>query len=249
MRLVKAHVGLAKAEFGEIVGEIKRLAVAAGIAFGLLLFAGILVPVGGMLFLGEWLFGSIGWGVLLGTELCVALALTAILAVLGATRRQVLGSFLIALILGILVGVVLGLDLTNQGWSRLGDSVLPGIEPGVRPLLTAAAVLAALIAIVGFIAGIRAGGLGGAIGGLIGGAIVGAIVGAFTAIRWGPQAGAAAGVAIALIVWPVALAMSVMRKGIDFDAIKDRLLPNETIATTRETIEWVRKQTPLGRKS
>ena len=29
----------------------------------------LLVSIGGMLFLGEWLFGSIGWGVLLGTEL------------------------------------------------------------------------------------------------------------------------------------------------------------------------------------
>jgi hypothetical protein len=248
-RLVKAHVELAKAEFGEILGEIKRLAVAAGIAFALLLFAGMLLPIGGMLFLGEWLFGSIGWGVLLGTELSIGLAVVTIFAVLGATRGQVFGSFAVALVVGLIVGAVFGLDLTNQGWARLGESALPGIEPGVRPLVTAAAVLAAVIAIVGLIGGLRAGGIGGAIGGLIGGAILGLILGAFTALRWGPQAGAAAGVAVGLIVWPVGLATSVLRKGIDFDAIKNRLLPNETIATTRETIEWVRKQTPLARKS
>jgi len=27
------------------------------------------------------------------------------------------------------------------------------------------------------------------------------------------------------------------------------LLPNQTIETTKETIEWVREQMPLGRKS
>jgi hypothetical protein len=248
-RLVKAHVDLARAEFGEIVDEIKRLAIAAGVAFGLLLFAGILLPVGTMLFLGEWLFGSLGWGVILGTELCIALAVAAILGVLGATRGHIFGAFLLALIIGIIVGEFFGLDLTNQGWTRLGDSISNRFVPEVRPLVTAAAVLAAVFGILGLLVGLRAAGLGGAIGGLIGGAILGAIIGAFTAISWGPQAGAAAGVAVGLIVWPIALATSVFRRGIDFEALKNRLLPNETIATTRETIEWVRKQTPLGRKS
>ena len=37
--------------------------------------------------------------------------------------------------------------------------------------------------------------------------------------------------------------------GIDSDAIREELTPRVTMETTRETIEWVRKQTPLGRKS
>jgi hypothetical protein len=105
------------------------------------------------------------------------------------------------------------------------------------------------MAVVGLLAGLRAAGAGGAIGGLIGGAIVGVLLGAFTALRWGPHAGAAAGIAVGLILWPALFAASVMRRGIDFEALKNRLWPNQTIETTRETIEWVRKQTPLGRKS
>jgi hypothetical protein len=249
MRLVSAHIALAKAEFAQIAGEIKRFAVAAGIAFALLLFAGVLVPVGSVLFLGEWLFGSMGWGILHGTELCVAVSVAAILAVLGATRQQVGGWFVFALVTGVIVGVVLGLDLANQGWSRLGDNLFSAFEPGVRPLVTAVALTAGVFALVGLLVGLRAGGIGGAVGGLIGGGLLGVLVGAFTAIHWGSQAGAATGVAIGLVTWPVALGLSVMRRGIDLEAIKNRLTPNETMNTTRETIEWMRQQTPLGRKS
>ena len=33
------------------------------------------------------------------------------------------------------------------------------------------------------------------------------------------------------------------------DSLKARFTPSQTIETTKETIEWVREQTPLGRKS
>ncbi len=249
MRLVHAHVELAKAEFSEILGEVKRIAIAAGIVFALMLFAGILIPIGSMLFLGDWLFGSLGWGVLLGAELSIAISVVVVLSLLAGTRGQVMTAFLIAVVTGIVVGVVFGLDLTNQGWTRAGDSLFGAVDAGVRPLVTAAAVLAAIVAIIGLLLGLRAGGIAGAIGGLIGGAIFGALLGAFTALAWGPHAGAAAGVAIGLILWPVLLGASVMRTGINIDALKAKLWPNETIETTRETIEWVRKQMPLGRKS
>ena len=65
-RLVDAHVELGKAEFEEIGGEIKRVAALAGIAVGAAIFAGLLLAIGLPLFLGEWIFGSIGWGLLLG---------------------------------------------------------------------------------------------------------------------------------------------------------------------------------------
>jgi hypothetical protein len=248
-RLVKAHIDLARTEFAEIFDEIKRLAIGVGIAIGVLLFAALLVPVGSILFFGEWLFGSMGWGVLHGVELSIGVAVAAIVAVLGATRGQILGTLLVGLIAGIVVGVALGLDLTNQGWTRLGDSVGAAIEPGVRPLVLAVASVAIAFGILGLLLGARGGGVGGAIAGLIGGVVLGAIVGAFTAIRWGSQAGAGAGVAVGLMVWPAALGTSVWRKGIDWDAIKDKLVPNQTMETTRETIEWVREQMPLVRKS
>ncbi len=105
------------------------------------------------------------------------------------------------------------------------------------------------MALIGLILGIRSGGASGAIGGLIGGALVGALLGALTAARWGPNAGAGMGTTVGLVVWSATLVALVMRHGIDSDAIRERLTPSVTMETTRETIEWVRKQTPLGPKS
>ena len=80
VRIGRAHVALAQAEFGQILAEGKRVGILAGIAFGLLLFAGLLLPIGLTLFVGEWLFGSIGWGVLLGTELTIGGAIVLVFA-------------------------------------------------------------------------------------------------------------------------------------------------------------------------
>jgi hypothetical protein len=248
-RLFMAHVSLAQAEFSEIAAEIKRFAIAAGIAFGALLFAGTLVVIGGALFLGEWLFGSMGWGILHGLEFAVAASVVAVLAVLGASRRELSVSWVAGFAVTLIVGIAFGLDLANQGWARLGDSAFTGLEPGVRPLVTAVAVTAAVFAVLGLILGLRAAGLGGAIGGAIGGGLLGAIAGAFSAIHWGAQAGVAFGIAVGLAVWPIVLAAVVLRRGIDFTAIKNRFIPDETIRTTRETIEWMRQQAPLGPKS
>ena len=69
---MSSHIELAKAEAGEIMGEIGRAALFAAVAFGALLLLGFLLPIGIFLFVGDWLFGSIGWGVLHGTLFLVA---------------------------------------------------------------------------------------------------------------------------------------------------------------------------------
>src|SRR5471030_1475781 len=46
LRVGRAHLSLARAELGEIASEGKRVGILAGIAFGCLFFAGLLVPVG-----------------------------------------------------------------------------------------------------------------------------------------------------------------------------------------------------------
>ena len=80
MGLIKSHTELAKAELAEIVDELKRLALVIGLALGLMLFVGMLIPIGLTLFFGEWLFGSMGWGILHGTEFSLALIVAAIAA-------------------------------------------------------------------------------------------------------------------------------------------------------------------------
>lgn len=247
-RLLRAHVDLGKAELAEIVDEVKRFAALAGAALALVLFAGLLIAIGGILFVGEWVFGSIGWGVLLGALLFIDAAIVALLLALGIRSRDLVRDAIPALVIGLIVGIGLGLDLSNRGWTLVGEAVLPNIETGIRPLVTGVAAIAILGALVGLVAGFRSG-LGGAVGGLVAGAIVGAVLGALTAAALGPRVGAAFGVFAFLVAWPALMATRVSRTGIDGEALKQRFIPDQTIETTKETIEWVRERMPLGRKS
>jgi hypothetical protein len=246
MRLVAAHVALAKAELGDILDEVKSVAVLSGVAIGALILAGLLFGVGIFLFLGEWLFGSMGWGVLHGPLFLTGVAIAAVLAALGYGGGRIGLNLGLAALIGIVVGVGLGLDLTNRGWSTLGNSIATNVPADIRPLVVAAATLAILGGLLGLVAGARGGGIAGAIVGLLIGAIAGALIGALTAIALGPRVGAAVGVTVALIAWPVLMGMGVARRGIDTDKLKNRFYPKTTIDTTKETIEWVRKRTPLG---
>jgi hypothetical protein len=247
-RLVRAHIALARAEAGEIIDAAKRLVGFGLVALGLVLVVAQLLLIGGLLFLGEWLFGSIGWGVLLGALLLLDVALVAVLAAIDVPATRLGLSFGIGVIVGVVVGVVLALDLTHRGWSSLGDSVLPSLDPAWRATAIAVIVLAIVGAILGLIGGFRRGG-GTAIGSAIGLAILGAIVGAITAISIPLQVGAALGVLVALIVWPALTGIGVARRGIDGEALKAKFTPDETIDETKETIEWVRARLPLAPKS
>ena len=168
---------LAKAEVGEIMGEIGRVALLAAVAFGALVVMGFLLPIGLFLFLGDWLFGSIGWGVLHGTLFLVAVALEAVVLALGVRASRLLLALLVAIVLG--VAVALGLNALGMD-GRLA---------------------------------------------------------------------AALGTTAGLIAWPIAVGVAAFRAGIDTDKLKARFWPSGTIETTKETIEWVRAQTPLGPKS
>ena len=87
MALVVAHIDLAKAEAGAIAGEVGRVIALGALAFILVVFAVFLLVIGLSLFVGEWLLGSMGWGVLHGILLFVSVAMAALLLAVG-TRRQ-----------------------------------------------------------------------------------------------------------------------------------------------------------------
>jgi hypothetical protein len=157
-------------------------------------------------------------------------------------------AFLLAVLVGVIVGVALGLDLTNRGWTLLGDQVAGNLAAGDRPLVVATGSLAIIGAVLGLLSGVRSGAMA-AVLGAIAGAILGALLGALTAIALGPRVGAAVGVTVALLVWPAFMGLRVMRQGIDGEQFMSRFWPETTIETTKETIEWVRRRMPLGRGS
>jgi hypothetical protein len=200
------------------------------------------------MFLGELLFGSIGWGVLLGTLLLVDLALVAILLALDVKGGRLGSSFVLAAVAGIVVGVLLALNLANRGWTALGDAVAAGYDPSTRTVLLALGVSAAVLGVLGFLAAVR-NGFGAAIVGLLAGGLVGALIGGLTVISIPTTAGAATGVLVMLIAWPILAGRDVMRTGIDGEAMMKKFTPEETIGLTKETIEWVRARMPLVPKS
>jgi hypothetical protein len=220
--------------------------VFAGIAAACLLLVGFLLPIGLLLFIGEWLFGSIGWGLLHGTELLVAVV---VLAVMLALRvRGLVIAFAGAVVIGLVVAVVLGPNLANQLWRGIGDGANLG-DPAWRPLATGVLVMAIVGGVGGLALGVRADGSGPALGGLVGGALVGAVVGAFSAITFDWRVGTAVAVAIGLASWPAMMGLAIARQGLDSDALKARFWPQATIDTTKETIEWAKARSPLGPKS
>jgi MFS family permease len=254
-RLAAAHIELARAEMAEILDEVKQVAALVGVAIAVVLFATILVTVGSSLFLGEWLFGSMGWGILLFTELSVAIALISILIALDVPAAHLGRGLIIATIVGVVVGLLAGFWVFNRLWEAIGVAVAPNLDPATRPLAVGTAVGAGLGAIIGVVGGTQTRGrsiggiIGSAIVALILGAIAGAALGAFSAITFGWPVAVGLGIAILLGTWIGLCALEAARGSIDMEAWPRKFYPSQTIETAKETMEWLRERTPLGPKS
>jgi len=245
--VLRAHIALGRAEAEGIKDEVAYAAAFAGIAIAALLLLGIFLPIVTMLFLGEWLFGSIGWGVLLGSEMLVAIAVTAV--VVGLKLKGPVPAAAIGLVAGVVAFIISGASWLNRLWTWIGDSSGVGLDPAYRPFVVAIVTVAIIGAIVGLILGARAAGGSGAIAGLVGGLVLGALFGAFLAYDFSWRVGAALGFATAYAAYVAVLISTVVRNGVDFEKIKMRFWPQQTIDTTRETIEWAKARNPLGPKS
>lgn len=249
-RVVAAHVALARAEAAAIVEELRRAAVLVGLAVVALLFAGALLTLGLVLFLGEWLFGSIGWGVAVGSLAALGVAGAAALGIVRVPGVRPGGAALVGLVAGVVVGLALGFGWLHNTWTELGTSFLQGVDPAWRTIAAAALGSGVVLGLVGLVGGAAVGRSGTSAGaGLVIGAILGLVVGPLTAIDYDPSPAAGVAVTIGLGVWLLAMILDVWRHGVDLEALRARYWPGETIETTKETIEWLREQRPLGRKS
>jgi hypothetical protein len=246
MRLAQAHIDLAKAEFSAIKGEIARVAALVGIAIAVLLFAGIMAIIGTSLFLGEWLLGSIGWGVLHGILLFVAIAIACAVAALGVSGGRIGRSFLLGLLVAVVVGIGLALALPNRAYRSLGEGMLPTVEPGVRPLAIGIIVIGIIGLGIGVIGALRTRGAGFRGGSILAGALAGAALGAISAVETGTQVGAALGITAGYVIWILAMTVDVVRTGVDVDALKARFYPTQTIETSKETLAWLQSKMPPG---
>ncbi|MEP7361532.1 MAG: hypothetical protein ABI744_08130 [Chloroflexota bacterium] len=237
--LFQSHVDLLKAEIGEILDQVKLISAQAGCALALLLMTGTLLYVGGFLFEGEWLFGSIGWGLAHGVLFGIALALILGLAIIGASRRAALGSlFLAALItIGIawLCGSNVGYNAANNAAAQLAFPLNGTVAVALVGGAVVGAVLFALMLA-------RVAGRFGFIGGLFLGVLIGAVLGWLIAAApwtWPPAVGFA--ITVGLIAWPI-LDVVIALPGLDPGARFAKLYPSESIEAAKETRAWLEEQ-------
>ena len=306
IRVIRAHIELAKAEANEIKGEILRAIALGSLAAACLVLIAFLLPIGLFLFFGEWLFGSLGWGVLHGTEFLVTVAVFAVLAALRSSGLP--KAIAIAFAVGLVVSIVFGTNILNTAYRQIATAFPPQADPGDIALGAGAAIGAVVFGVVGLVLGARGGSMGNAFAGLFAGALIGAVIGAFggglvrlalnpdsrpmmvglliwaiaaavigTIIgsRYGSR-GALSGFGVGLIAggalgaftaitftWHVAIAIGIAlffglatalagafaaNGGIDVEALKARFIPQATIDTTKETIEWAQARMPGGRR-
>jgi hypothetical protein len=247
MALVMAHVDLAKAEATAIAGEIGRVAAAGFAAFMLVVFAVFLAVIGTSLVIGEAFLGSIGWGVLHGVELFIALAVAAVLLALGISPRRIVVALIEGILVGVVVGVVLATNLLNQAYTYIGDKSGMAVATDYRPLVVGMLLVGGLGLLVGVIAAIQMGGAkGGRFVAIAGMTVAGVALGAFTAITFKPEVGAGIGIALGYLTWIAMMAVDVSRTGIDVEALQARFTPTQSIETGKETLEWLQKRMPPG---
>jgi len=247
MALAVAHIDLAKAEASAIAGQVGRVIALAALAFILVVFAVFLLVIGISLGLGEWVFGSMGWGVIHGVELFLSVAMASVLAAIGISGRRIVRWLATAIVIGILVGVTFGLDLPNQLYTLIGDRTGLAVEQGIQPLVVGMLLGAVVGLIVGIVLALRMDASGGGRFATIAGLLVlGWLFGAFTAITFGPQIGAALGVTVGYLAWMALMGIDVARTGIDVEALRNRFTPVQTIETSKETLEWLQKRMPPG---
>lgn len=241
-RLGRAHLALLQAELavtGREIGIIIGLAIAA-LSLALLIIG--LLYTGTWLFLGEWLFGSIGWGVLHGTLFTIAFIVPIGLNLGGgwggAWGRGLLAGLLVTVGLSILFGT----NLLRNGAVMAGDALEASLslEPAILPTLVGVVAGALVVGLALFILGLRG---GQAFKLLLSGALLGAAAGAILGSVVFDLAGAVAvGLTFGLIAWIGVTILIAYRRGFDPAARYDPLVPRESIAALEGTKVYLSKQ-------
>ncbi len=242
-RLISAHLAFARAD---LALALQQDAIFLGLLFGafaLVMLASLTLIIGAFLFIGEAVFGSLGWGALHGTLLLIALAVTLVVVALGRTGADVGLRVFVSALVGAVIGVVFGFSATNWLWLQITDLLNLPVAEEWQVFVT--------VVLVSAVAGAVIGGLGWAVQSqrssfltwFVGGAIVATLFGLFIAIPFGPQVGAALGVTVALALWPTLLGLDLQQRGVDTEALQRKLLPMETIEQAQETMTWLQERT------
>lgn len=237
--LISAHIGLLKAEIGVIAREA---GIIAGLGLGLLALGLLLVTLlytGTWLFLGEWLFGSLGWGVLHGALFTIALMVPIGLKLVGGTVRDWAIAFGIAVILTILVSLLFASNVVRSAAVAAATQLQSGmaVEPGILAILAGLVAGVVVVGVLMLLLGVR---IGRPIPMLVLGLVLGAIIGAILGFVTFDTSGAiAVALTIGLITWIGLSGALAFRRGIDPKRRFGRLQPRESMKAAKDTRDWL----------
>lgn len=241
-KLAEAHIELLRAELavtGRELGIV--IAMAVGI-LALAVVAGLLLVIGTSLFLGEWLFGSMAWGILHGVLFFIALLVPLALDLAGGRRDAFLRGLLVAIVATVLLWALFASNVLRDTAVNAGRSLETSldIEPAFLPTLVGLVAGALVLGLGCLVIGLRRGGaVGLVVLGLALGAIVGAILGSVT---FDTKGALAVALTIGLIVWIGVTALVAVRTGFDPEARYEAMVPRESMAMARDTKAFLQRQ-------
>lgn len=249
--LIGAHRELLMAEVKEAGKQVAIIAGLAGVAMVLSLLAGILLYVGSLLFLGEWLFGSIGWGVLDGFLLTMCFVVPIGLNLAGGWWGDWVRGLATGLVVGIVIGIVLSTNVLHNSAVWLAQQLQPSLSIDFTWLvwLTPAVVVGLAIGVVGFALGLRKGGWRVGLGLFVVVFILSfPFVGFYAATPFSTQVAAAFAVTFWLILWMALSAVFAVRRGLNPKKRYDKLVPRESMAQFAATRAYLEQQWQRQRK-
>jgi hypothetical protein len=247
--MLDAHAALLRAEL-ELVG--KEIGVIVGLALGalaVLILVAILLYVGSFLFLAEWLFGSMGWGIIHGTLLGAAIIGFAAINLAGGEVRAYGAGAIIGLVVTVAMALLLLSNLGNEGGEALREWLVEEFVTEQLPFGDEWLVLLgglAIGAVVGLVAGLLVSWRAGLSGsGRVAVAIGLALAGALASGLWFPTRYAAPdgvlglAITVGLLTWIIGGAALAAWRGFDTEARYANLVPRETMASFRKTKEFL----------
>lgn len=239
------------AELKEAGKQVAIIAGMAAVALVLALLSMILLYVGTCLFLGEWLFGSMGWGILDGMLLTFCVIVPIGLNLAGGSVRDWARALIVALVIGLVVGIVLSTNALHNTAVWLAQQLQPSFSISFDWLiwLAPAVIIGMVVGLIGLLFGLRRGGVGVGIGLLIVGFVLAFVfVGFYAATPFSTQVAAAFAVTFWLILWIALSAVFAVRRGLDPKKRYEKLVPRESMAQFAATRAYLEQQWQRQRK-
>jgi hypothetical protein len=241
-KLADAHLELLKAELS-VAG--RELGIVVGMALAILVLAvvaGLLLAIGTCLFLGEWLFGSMAWGIVHGVLFLIALIVPLALDLAGGRRDAFLRGLVAAVAVTLLLWALFASNVLRDSAVNMGRSLEASlaIEPAFLPTLVGIVGGAIVAGLACLVIGLRRGGaVRLVIVGLVAGALVGAILGSVT---FDTKGALAVALIIGLMTWIGVTVLVAMRTGFDPQARYEAMVPRESMAMAQDTKAFLQRQ-------